>query len=71
MLFRMPKEDEVVKLLAEAFPHRTHVIKTEGYFARGLEGSAPTEKEGNGMPTVQNLSEVQRMCRARVMNQTS
>jgi len=30
-----------------------------------LESSAPTISEGDEMPTVQNLSEVQRKCRVR------
>jgi len=60
MLFQMRNQDDVVKLLTEAFPNRTHVTETERYFAKALEGSTPTVNEGNGMPTVQNLSEVQR-----------
>jgi len=51
-----------LKLLAEAFPNRTHVVETDRYFTKGLEGSAPTLSEGNRMPTMQNLSEVQRKC---------
>jgi len=31
---------------------------TESYFGKGLESSVPAMSEGNGMPTVQNLSEV-------------
>ena len=58
-------KDEVVKLLTEAFPNRTHVIETERYFAKGLENFAPTVNEETGMPTVQNLSEVQRKCGVR------
>jgi len=37
----------------------------ERYFAKGLESSAPTVSKENGMPTVQNLSEVQRKCGVR------
>ena len=55
----------MVKLLAEAFPHRTHVTKTARDFGKGFEGSTPTVNEGNGMLTVENLSEVQRKCRVR------
>jgi len=33
--------------------------------AKGLESSAPNVSEGDGMPTVQNLSEVQRNCGVR------
>ena len=58
----MRNQDEVVKLLTEAFPDRTHVTATERYFATGLESPAPTVSEEKGMPTVQNLSEVQRNC---------
>jgi len=37
----------------------------ERYFAKGLESSEPTVSEGDEMPTVQNLSEVQRKCGVR------
>jgi len=36
------------------------MTETERYFAKGLESSPPTVSEGDRMPTVQNLSEVQR-----------
>ena len=49
-------------------PRQDHTIETERYFAKGLESSAPTVSEGDRMPTVQNLSEVQRKC--RVMGRT-
>jgi len=65
MLFQMRKENEVVKLLAEVFPDRMHVIETERYCAKGLEGPAPTVNEGNGRRTMHNLSEVQRNWRVR------
>jgi hypothetical protein len=58
----MRNDSEVVKLLTEAFPNRTDAVETERYFAKGLESAAPTVNEENGMPTVQNLSEVQRKC---------
>ena len=61
----MRNRDEVVKLLTEVFPDRTHVTETERYFAKGLENIAPTAKEENGIPTVENLSEVQRKCGVR------
>jgi len=35
------------------------------YFTKGLESSAPTVSEGDEMPTMQNLSEVQRKCEVR------
>jgi len=43
-------------------PRQDHTIETEGYFAKGLESSAPTVSEEDRMPTVQNLCEVQRKC---------
>jgi len=43
-------------------PRQDHTIETERYFAKGLESSAPTVSEEDRMPTVQNLSEVQRKC---------
>jgi len=43
-------------------PRQDHTIETERYFAKGLESSAPTVSEENRMPTVQNLSELQRKC---------
>jgi len=60
MLCQMQSEDEIVKLLAVAFPDRTHVVVRDRYFAQCPERSAPTVSKGNGMPTVQNLCEVQR-----------
>jgi len=47
-------------------PRQDHTIETERYFAKGLESSAPTVNEGDRMPTVQNLSEVQRKCGVKV-----
>jgi len=41
------------------------VNETERYFAKGLESLTPTVNEGNRMPTVPILSEVQRKCRVR------
>ena len=41
---------------------RAHATARERYFAKGLESSATTLNKENGMPTVQNLSEVQRKC---------
>jgi len=43
-------------------PRQDHITETERYFAKGLESSAPTVSEEDRMPTVQNLSEVQRKC---------
>jgi len=46
-------------------PRQGHVTETERYFAKGLESSAPTVREEDRMPTVQNLSEVRRKCGVR------
>jgi len=46
-------------------PRQDHITETERYFAKGLESSALTVSEGDRMPTVQNLSEVQRKCGVR------
>ena len=46
-------------------PRQDYITETERYFAKGLESSAPTVSEENRMPTVQNLSEVQRKCGVR------
>jgi len=43
-------------------PRQDHTIETERYFAKGFESSAPTVTEEDRMPTMQNLSEVQRKC---------
>ena len=61
----MRNREEVVKLLTVVFPDRTHVTEMEKYFAKGLESAVPTVNEENKMPTVQNLSEVQRKCGVR------
>ena len=61
----MRNRNEVVKLLTEVFPDRTHVTEMERYFAKGLESAASTVNEENKMPTVQNLSEAQRKCGVR------
>ena len=53
MPFGMRREDKVVTLLTEVFPKRTHVIHTEMYLAKCLEGAAATMNEGNRMPTLQ------------------
>jgi len=66
----MRNEDKVVKLQAVAFPNRTHIVVTERNFAKGLESSTPTLSEGNGMPTMQKLSEVQRNCGVGGENKT-
>jgi len=45
-----------------SLPRQDHITETERYFAKGLESSAPTVSEEDRMPTVQNLSDVQRKC---------
>jgi len=52
----------------QSVPRQDHVAETERYFAKGLESSAPTVNEESEMPTVQNLSEVQRKCGVRGEN---
>jgi len=52
MLFRMLKGNEVGKVVTEVFPDRMHVAETEKYFTKGLEDSALTLNDENGMPTV-------------------
>ena len=46
-------------------PRQDHITETERYFAKGLESSAPTVSEEDRVPTVQNLSEMQRKCGVR------
>jgi len=46
-------------------PRQDHITETERYFAKGLESSAPTLSEEDRLPTVQNLSGVQRNCGVR------
>ena len=43
-------------------PRQDHILERERYFAKGLESSAPTVSEDDRMPTMENLSEVQRKC---------
>jgi len=43
-------------------PRQDHTIETERYCAKGLESPAQTVSKADRMPTVQNLSEVQRKC---------
>jgi len=62
MLFRMRNERRRAEGTNRSVPRQDHTIETERYFAKGLESSAPTVSEEDRMPTVQNLSEVQRKC---------
>jgi len=62
MLFRMRNDRRGAEVTNRSVPRQDHTIETERYFAKGLESSAPTVNEEDRMPTVQNLSEVQRKC---------
>ena len=62
MLFRMRNERRGAEVTNRSVPRQDHTIETERYFAKGLESSAPTVSDEGRMPTVQNLSEVQRKC---------
>jgi len=68
MLFQMRNERQGAEGTNRSVPPQDHTIETERYFAKGLESSGPTVSEEDRMPTVQNLSEVQRKC--RVMGRT-
>jgi len=58
----MRNERRDTEVTNRSVPRQDHTIETEMYFAKGLESSAPTVSEEDRMPTVQNLSEVQRKC---------
>ena len=58
----MGNERRGAKVTNRSVPRQDHRIETEMYFAKGLESSATTVSEDDRMPTVQNLSEVQRKC---------
>jgi len=62
MLFRMRNERRGAEVTNRSVPRQDHTIEMERYFAKGMESSAPTVSEEDRMPTVQNLSEVQRKC---------
>jgi len=62
MLFRMRNKRLGAEVTNRSVPRQDHTTETERYFAKGLESSAPTVSEEDRMPTVQNLSEVQRKC---------
>ena len=69
--FPNAKRGSGAEVTNRSVPQQDHITKTERYFAKGLESSAPTVREENGMPTVQNQSEVQRKCGVRGENGTS
>jgi len=62
MLFRMRNERRGAEVTNRSVPRQDYTIETQRYFTKGLESSAPTVSEQDRMPTVQNLSEVQRKC---------
>jgi len=63
--FPNPKRERGAEVTNRSVPRQDHITETERYFAKGLESSAPTVSEGDEMPTLQNLSEVQRKCGVR------
>jgi len=63
--FPNAKRKRGAEVTDRSVPRQDHTTETERYFARGLESSAPTVSEEDRMPTVQNLSEVQRKCGLR------
>ena len=63
--FPNAKRSRGAEVTNRCVPRQDHITKTERYFAKGLESSAPTVSEGERVPTVQNLSEVQRKCGVR------
>jgi len=69
--FPNAKRGQDAEVTNRSVPRQDHVPATERYFAKGLESSAPTVNEESEMPSVQNLSEVQRKCGVRGENRTS
>jgi len=69
--FPNAKRRRAAELTNQSVPRQDHITETERHFAKGLKSSAPTVSEENGMPTVQNLSEVQRKYGVRGLNRTS
>jgi len=63
--FPNAKRERDAEVSNRSVPRRDHVAETERYFAKALESSALTVNEESEMPTVQNLSEVQRKCGVR------
>jgi len=69
--FPNAKRRREAEVTNSSVPRPDQVAETERYFAKGLESSAPTVKEESEMPTMQNLSELQRKCGVRGQNRTS
>ena len=63
--FPNAKRGRDAEVTNRSVPRQEQVAETERYFAKGLESSAPTVNEESEMPTVQNLSKVQRKCGVR------
>ena len=61
--FLNAKQRRGAEVTNRSVPQQDHISEMERYFANGFESSAPTVSQGDGMPTVQNLSEVQRKYR--------
>jgi len=60
--FRNAKGGQDAEVTNQSVPRQDHVAETEMYFAKDLESPAPTVNEESEMPTVKNLSELQRQC---------
>ena len=69
--FPNAKRGRDAEVTNRSVPRQDQVAETERYFTKGLESSAPTLNEDSEMPTLQNLSEVQRKCGLRGENRTS
>jgi len=63
--FPNAKQKRGAEVTDQSVPRQDHITETERYFAKGLESSALTVSEEDRMPTVQNLSQVQRKCGVR------
>jgi len=64
-IFPNAKRRRGAEVTNRSVARQDHITETERYFAKGLESSALNVSEEDRMPTVQNLSEVQRKCRVR------
>jgi len=63
--FPNAKRGQDAEVTNRSVPRQDLIAERERYFAKGLESSAPTVNQESEMPTVQNLSEVQRKCGVR------
>jgi len=69
--FPNAKRGQDAEVTNRSVPRQDHVAERERYFAKGVESLAPTVNEESELPTVQNLSEVQRKCGVWGKNRTS